>query len=139
MLFYNNPFISSNLACVWIIDMARLIEATLLLLEEKSVCQLAESDSDNDDNDSEHDEVLMDAVSDLLPAFAKAMGSHFAPVFSKLFGPIMKFAVGCCLCTICSSDCNCFFVMTCHFLSANSRKLHAHHKIEPWWLHVLQK
>lgn len=36
----------------------------------------------------------MDAVSDLLPAFAKAMGSHFEPVFAKLFDPLMKFAVG---------------------------------------------
>lgn len=36
----------------------------------------------------------MDAVSDLLPAFAKAMGSQFEPVFAKLFDPLMKFAVG---------------------------------------------
>lgn len=74
--------------------MSRLVESTLLLLQEKSVCQRAESDSEIDEDDSEHDEVLMDAVSDLLPAFAKAMGSHFAPIFSKLFEPIMKFAVG---------------------------------------------
>jgi hypothetical protein len=35
----------------------------------------------------------MDAVSDLLPAFAKSMGSHFAPIFANLFEPLMKFAV----------------------------------------------
>lgn len=35
----------------------------------------------------------MDAVSDLLPAFAKCMGSHFEPVFAKFFEPLMKFAV----------------------------------------------
>ena len=68
------------------------MEATLTLLQEQSACQQMESDSDDDD-DPEHDEVLMDAVSDLLPAFAKAMGSNFAPIFSKLFEPLMKFAV----------------------------------------------
>ncbi|XP_071931220.1 uncharacterized protein [Coffea arabica] len=68
-----------------------LVEATLTLLQEQSACQQMESDSDDDD-DPEHDEVLMDAVSDLLPAFAKAMGSNFAPIFSKLFEPLMKFA-----------------------------------------------
>ncbi|XP_020551643.1 importin-4 isoform X2 [Sesamum indicum] len=51
--------------------MPRLVEATLVLLREESSCQLIESDSEIDDDDKEHDEVLMDAVSDLLPAFAK--------------------------------------------------------------------
>ncbi|KAK1386133.1 importin-4 [Heracleum sosnowskyi] len=72
--------------------MPRLVDATLLLLQENAVCQLVESDSEIDDDDTEHDEVLMDAVSDLLPAFAKAMGSNFAPIFSKLFDPLMRFA-----------------------------------------------
>ncbi|KAI3755213.1 hypothetical protein L1987_55009 [Smallanthus sonchifolius] len=72
--------------------MPRLVESTLVLLREESVCQQIESDSDIDDDDTEHDEVLMDAVSDLLPAFAKAMGSHFAPIFATLFDPLMKFA-----------------------------------------------
>lgn len=74
--------------------MPSLVDATLLLLQENAVCQLVESDSEIDDDDTEHDEVLMDAVSDLLPAFAKAMGSNFAPIFSKLFDPLMRFAVG---------------------------------------------
>ncbi|KAH9625215.1 hypothetical protein KSS87_003595 [Heliosperma pusillum] len=72
--------------------MPRLVDATLLLLNEQSACQQIESDSDIDEDDSKHDEVLMDAVSDLLPAFAKAMGPHFAPIFAKLFTPLMKFA-----------------------------------------------
>ncbi|OVA07293.1 HEAT [Macleaya cordata] len=71
--------------------MARLVDATVVLLQENSACQQAESDSE-DDVDSDHDEVLMDAVSDLLPAFAKSMGSHFGPIFPKLFEPLMKFA-----------------------------------------------
>uniref|UniRef100_A0A5B6Z7Y9 Importin-4 n=1 Tax=Davidia involucrata TaxID=16924 RepID=A0A5B6Z7Y9_DAVIN len=71
--------------------MPRLVEATLVLLREESACQQAESDCEIDDDDAEHDEVLMDAVSDLLPAFAKSMGCHFAPIFAKLFEPLMKF------------------------------------------------
>lgn len=73
--------------------MPRLIDATLVLLGEESACQQVESDGDIDEDDTEHDEVLMDAVSDLLPAFAKAMGSYFAPIFAKLFEPLMKFSV----------------------------------------------
>lgn len=76
-------------------DMPKLVDATLVLLREESACQQIEDDSENDDVDAEHDEVLMDAVSDLLPAFAKSMGSHFAPIFAKLFEPLMKFAVPC--------------------------------------------
>ncbi|KAJ8759642.1 hypothetical protein K2173_009289 [Erythroxylum novogranatense] len=73
--------------------MSPLVDATLVLLKEESACQQAEDDSDVDnDDDTQHDEVLMDAVSDLLPAFAKSMGSHFAPIFAKLFDPLMKFA-----------------------------------------------
>lgn len=72
--------------------MHQLVDATMALLREESACQQTESDDDIDDDDTEHDEVLMDAVSDLLPAFAKSMGSHFAPIFAKLFEPLMKFA-----------------------------------------------
>lgn len=71
--------------------MPQLVEATLVLLREESACQQIESDSDMDD-DAEHDEVLMDAVSDLIPAFAKSMGSHFEHIFAKLYEPFMKFA-----------------------------------------------
>lgn len=61
-----------------IFDIPQLAEATLKLLREDSCCQQVESDSDmeeGDDSDMEegdndHDEVLMDAESDLLPAFA---------------------------------------------------------------------
>ncbi|KAL6964378.1 hypothetical protein U1Q18_035433 [Sarracenia purpurea var. burkii] len=72
--------------------MPQLVEATLVLLRKESPCQQTESDGEIDDDDAEHDEVLMDAVSDLLPAFANSMGIHFAPIFDKLFGPLMKFA-----------------------------------------------
>ncbi|MED6143174.1 hypothetical protein PIB30_003878, partial [Stylosanthes scabra] len=73
--------------------LSQLVEATSLLLREESACQQIESDSEIDDDDTSHDEVLMDAVSDLLPAFAKSMGAQFAPIFAQLFEPLMKFAV----------------------------------------------
>lgn len=73
--------------------MPKLVHATSLLLQEQSACQLQESDSEIDEDDSAHDEVLMDAVSDLLPAFAKSMGAQFAPIFEQLFDHLMKFAV----------------------------------------------
>ncbi|KAB1207042.1 putative importin subunit beta-4 [Morella rubra] len=72
--------------------MPQLVDATLVLLREDSACQQTESGSDIEDDDTQHDEELMDAVSDLLPAFAKSMGSHFAPIFAKLYDPLMKFA-----------------------------------------------
>ncbi|WCJ35883.1 ARM repeat superfamily protein [Euphorbia peplus] len=72
---------------------SQLVDATLVLLKEESACQQSDNDSDIDDaDDIEHDEVLMDAVSDILPAFAKSMGVHFAPIFAKLFEPLMEFA-----------------------------------------------
>ena len=72
--------------------MPRLAEATLTLLRQESCCQQVESDGE-EDADIDHDEVLMDAVSDLLPAFARVMQSYFDPIFAKLFDPLMKFAV----------------------------------------------
>ncbi|KAI4367435.1 hypothetical protein MLD38_023173 [Melastoma candidum] len=70
----------------------QVVNATLTLLREEAACQQVESDSDLEgEDDTEHDEVLMDAVSDLLPAFAKCMGSHFAPTFSLMFDALMKF------------------------------------------------
>ncbi|XP_031381513.1 importin-4 isoform X1 [Punica granatum] len=72
--------------------MPQIVDSTLQLLQEQSACQQIESDNEDDEDDAEHDEILMDAVSDLLPAFAKAMGSHFAPIFAKLFDALMKFS-----------------------------------------------
>lgn len=90
----------------------------MILLREESACQQTESDGEIDDDDTEHDEVLMDAVSDLLPAFAKSMGSQFAPVFENMFGPLMKFAVGQKLRLIWNVQMSCY-----QFIVLNSLKL----------------
>lgn len=79
--------------------MPKLAEATLTLLREESSCQQVESDDEADDDDVNHDEVLMDAVSDLLPAFAKVMGPYFDPILRNFFEPLMKFAVSTELCS----------------------------------------
>lgn len=55
-------------------------------------CQQVESDGE-DDGDINHDEVLMDAVTDLLHAFAKVIGSYFDPIFARHFDQLMKFVV----------------------------------------------
>nr|KAJ0195300.1 hypothetical protein LSAT_V11C700372450 [Lactuca sativa] len=73
--------------------MYKLVELTMALLWQNSVCQKVKSNIDIEDDDHihEHSEMLMDAITDLLPAFSKAMGSDFAPFFEPLFDPLMDF------------------------------------------------
>nr|XP_043622520.1 importin-4-like [Erigeron canadensis] len=72
----------------------QLVESTLILLQQKSACQQVESYSDSDKDDFGHDKMLMDAVTDLLSAFSKAMGSNFATSFATLYDALMEFAKG---------------------------------------------
>lgn len=75
-------------------DIGSLTEAISLLLREEAVCQATgDTDGEEDDEDCEHDEILMDAVTDLLPALAKCMGPAFEPILRQQFEPLMKFAV----------------------------------------------
>lgn len=70
-----------------------LSEAVLMLLRQEAVCQqTGDTDSEGDDEDCEHDEILMDAATDLLPALAKCMGPAFEPILRQQFEPLMKFA-----------------------------------------------
>lgn len=65
-----------------------------MLLREEAICQATgDTDGEEDDEDCEHDEILMDAVTDLLPALAKCMGPAFEPILRQQFEPLMKFAV----------------------------------------------
>lgn len=73
--------------------MPQLVESILVLLRQKSACHQVESDDNIEEDDHTYDEVLMDAVTDLLPPFSKAMGSNFEPIFATLFDPLMEFAV----------------------------------------------
>lgn len=66
-----------------------------MLLRQEAVCQqTGDTDGEGDDDDLEHDDILMDAATDLLPAMASCMGGSFEPIFRQLFEPLMKFAVG---------------------------------------------
>ncbi|CAM6083186.1 unnamed protein product [Calypogeia fissa] len=69
-----------------------LSEVTLTLLKQQAICQMTdETDSEGDEEEGEHDEILMDAVTDLLPAMGSCMGSAFEPYFRQFFEPLMKF------------------------------------------------
>lgn len=73
---------------------APLCEATLCLLRQEAVCQqTGDTDSEGDEDDMEHDELLIDAVTDILPALGACMGPAFEPSFRPFFEPLMKFAV----------------------------------------------
>lgn len=123
--------------------MPRLVDSTLVLLREESACQQSTTDDEIDDDDVVHDEELMDAVSDLLPAFAKSMGPHFAPIFATLFEPLMKFAVGCnklysifsCMTLLAFSYSRFFTNLTIGIF----RELRVHCKIGQWSLPALLK
>eukprot|EP00898_Chlorokybus_atmophyticus_P005187 jgi/Chlat1/566/Chrsp103S01005 len=98
----------------------RVSDAALLLLQEKANCQevvrfqaaafslLAlpqamfglihsslqdeDGDSDAEEDEAQHDDVLMDAASDLLPSMAYVLKEHYAPFWQQHFDPLMKFA-----------------------------------------------
>lgn len=75
-------------------DITPLCEATLCLLCQEAVCQqTGDTDSEGDEDDMEHDELLIDSVTDILPALGKCMGPAFEPLFRPFFEPLMKFAV----------------------------------------------
>ncbi|KAK8655450.1 hypothetical protein V6N13_108025 [Hibiscus sabdariffa] len=72
--------------------MPQHVDATLTVLREESNCLQLENESNIDDeDDTKHEELFMNVVSDLLPTFAKSISCHFAHVFTKLFEPLMKF------------------------------------------------
>eukprot|EP00658_Telonema_sp_P-2_P014114 TRINITY_DN15349_c0_g1_i7.p1 TRINITY_DN15349_c0_g1~~TRINITY_DN15349_c0_g1_i7.p1 ORF type:complete len:422 (+),score=88.73 TRINITY_DN15349_c0_g1_i7:463-1728(+) len=60
------------------------------LLRGKAPCQTYE-DSDDEDGDEDHDYVLMEAVMDLVVAFAKVAGPEFMPAFEHMLKSILKY------------------------------------------------
>jgi hypothetical protein len=57
------------------------------IMEGKSPCQQDLQDIDEKEV-ADHDQVLLDTVTDLIAAMAKAMGPAFSPIFDKLY-PVM--------------------------------------------------
>lgn len=64
-------------------------EATLDLLHERSPCQQA-FDADDPEN-AEHDEVLIDSVTDVVGVLAQVVGGEFEPIFRQMFPNLVKF------------------------------------------------
>lgn len=64
-------------------------EATMELLLEKSPCQQAYEDDDPEN--AEHDEVLIDSVTDVVGALAQVVGDTFEPIFRQMFPNLIKF------------------------------------------------
>jgi len=64
-------------------------EATMELLQEKSPCQ--QSYEDDDPENAEHDEVLIDSVTDVVGVLAQVVGDPFEPIFRQMFPFVVKF------------------------------------------------
>ena len=65
-------------------------DALMKIFQEKSPCQkVAENDEDEDDGD--HDNVLMDSAADLVCTLAKTVGEQLVPFFDQLQKPLQKF------------------------------------------------
>lgn len=69
----------------------RLLEAVLKFLKEKSACQLAKAEIEEDADDEDHDFLVMDSVTDLIGVLAKALGPSFLPHFDVMLQPLLKF------------------------------------------------
>ena len=71
--------------------MDRLMSALLVLVQEKGLCQTAAAKDKDDEDDSSHDNVVMDSVVDLIGTLAKKIGPAFAPYFERFIGPLLRF------------------------------------------------
>jgi len=70
-------------------EIDEVYEATLELLKEKSPCQQAYEEDDPEN--AEHDEVLIDSVTDVVGVLAQVVGDPFEPIFRQMFPHLIKF------------------------------------------------
>ena len=69
-----------------------LVETLIVLLQEKAPCQSYHGEDEDEKDEQDHDEVLIDHVTDLLSAIAKAAGpSTFEPIFRRVVPNLLKF------------------------------------------------
>lgn len=80
----------STLACIGEANTSALYQSILLILQEKSVCQL-ESKKEEDDDDDDHDNIVIDGITDLIGALGKAIGPTFITTFNVFITPLLKF------------------------------------------------
>jgi hypothetical protein len=72
------------------IALVELIGAMLTCLQEKAVCQMRVESTEEDDDDN-HDNLVMDGVSDLAGQLAKTMGPAFIPYFDEFHKYLIRF------------------------------------------------
>jgi len=68
-----------------------LIDCLEMCLQEKAPCQLYHGEEEDEKDETDHDEILIDQVTDLLSAVAKALGPKFEPIFVKMIKHLLKF------------------------------------------------
>lgn len=70
-----------------------LMNAILVLLQEKSPCQMAGKveHGGDEEEDEDHDNVVIDSVTDLVSSIASVMGAEFVPYFDEFHKQLMKF------------------------------------------------
>jgi len=64
-------------------------EAVTILVMERAPCQMAYEDDDPEKED--HDEVLIDDVTNVIGVLAQMYGPNFEKIFDAMFPPLMKF------------------------------------------------
>jgi hypothetical protein len=69
-----------------------LMKAIHLILSEKSPCQVQyEGDAKEEDDEDDHDNLVMDAITDLVGALAKVLGPNFVPYFDEFQKQLLRF------------------------------------------------
>jgi len=72
-------------------NMAELMKLLAMLFEEKTECQEGQDEEEEEDDEDDHDQVLIDAVAELLGEVAKAFKESFAPHFEPIFALLQKY------------------------------------------------
>ena len=68
-----------------------LMQRILLIMNEKAPCQKVSSADGDDDEENDHDNIVMDSASDLIGTLAKTIGDQMIPFFDQLQKPLMRF------------------------------------------------
>jgi importin-4 len=68
-----------------------IMQNILTLLKEKGKSQTVMKHEQDDDDDDDHDNLVMDAVCDLIATLAKVIGEGFLPFFEPMVKPLLKF------------------------------------------------
>jgi importin-4 len=69
-----------------------LMQRILIIMNEKAPCQRVSSgDGHGDDEENDHDNIVMDSASDLIGTLAKTIGDQMIPFFDQLQKPLMRF------------------------------------------------